>query len=203
MKVTDGSGDGMRPIVFMLAFCAALIANFAETSAAQSFVPAPNGTFVLDFDSEDGNFSLWRVDDLTGINTMRARATLVRKGHHDRWAPSFTIALGDDQGQARLSIIAAPNSGPLIIQSALIQGQSRSQEDNFALTPHFQEAFDIHVEWTAEGVVTFTVFSRAAQGVNGYERRQVSLGRGPTTLSITGSTGEVLFDPLQLGRLSP
>lgn len=191
-----------RTIASALVVCLTLL-TFGGAAAAQTFVAAPNSSFVLDFDSEDGNYSLWRVADLSGANALRTRATFVRKGQHDQYAPSFTIAVGDDSAQARISISAAPRSGPLIVETALTQGQERSQEDNFALTPHFQEAFDLHVDWTQDGLVTFTVFSRAAQAVNGYERHQVDLGRAPNTLSITGSTGEVLFDPVQLGRTAP
>ncbi|HYD88786.1 MAG TPA: hypothetical protein VEA80_15030 [Vitreimonas sp.] len=171
-------------------------------AAAQSFSAAPNASFVLDFDSEDGNFSLWRATDLTGINALRARATFVRKGQHRQWAPSFAISVGSEGADASISFTAAPRSGPLMVEAALWRGGEPSAEETFLLTPAFQEPFDIHVDWTEEGLVTFTVFSRAAQAVNGYERRQVNLGQAPTTVRITGSTGEVLFEPLQLGHVA-
>lgn len=184
--------------IFAAWLCAAQGSAFAQT-----FTASPNSSFVLDFDSEDGNFSLWRLNDLSGLTALRARTTFARKGTDARWAPSFSIAVGNDNATARLSVLAAPNSGPLIVETSLVQGRTRDQRETFVLTPTFEEPFDLHVNWTPDGVVTFRIYSRAAQAVNGYEQHQVRLGVPPTALSISGSTSEVQFDPLQLGTTSP
>lgn len=189
----------------MCAGLTALVVAFMAahgTAHAQSFTAAPNATFVLDLDSADGNFSLWQARDLAGINALRARATFVRKGEHRRWAPTFSITASGGEGRAAITFTAAPSSGPLLVGAALWRNGQKSEEETFLLPPAFEEPFDIHVEWTESGLVTFTVFSSAARAANGFERHQVDLGEAPTSLRITGSTGEVLFDPLQLGHVT-
>lgn len=185
----------------LIGACLALcLANGAE---AQTFVAAPNGSFLLDLDSQAGNYSIWRANDITGVNAVRAHVTFARKGTDARYAPSFQIRVGNSGEDALLSVVAAPNSGPLIVQTALSRGQQQTAQEVFVLTPVFQESFDLDVDWTDAGVVTFTVHSRAAQAVNGYERHQVTLSAPPTRFGANGSTGEVTFDPIQLGHVGP
>ncbi|MFO1018195.1 MAG: hypothetical protein U1E03_11395 [Hyphomonadaceae bacterium] len=201
--MNDYDAPRMKRSRFVCAALAAIVLGLfgsIQTAHAQLFTAAPNASFVLDLDSADGNFSLWQANDLTGINTLHARATFVRKGEHRRWAPTFSISASGESDRAAITFTAAPRSGPLLVEVALWRNGEKSAEEMFLLPPAFEEPFDIHVEWTEGGLVTFTVFSRAAQAVSGFERHQVDLGQAPTSIRITGSTGEVLLDPLQLGQ---
>jgi len=193
MKMSSVSGT-------LIAACLTLFV--AQSAEAQSFVPSPNASFLLDLDTQSGSYSLWRVNDMAGVNAVRARVTFARKGVDRQYAPSFQIRIGNGDQDALLSVVALSNSGPLIIRSSLSQGQQHSQEETFLLTPVFREVFNLDIDWTPAGVVTFTVHSQAAQAVNGYERHQVTLSRAPTVISANGSTGEVTFDPIQLGHVA-
>jgi hypothetical protein len=193
----------MMRVGYILASALALAMLSVGSASAQTFTAAPNLSFFLDFDSEDGNYSLWRVTDLSGVNALRAHSTLVRKGEHERYSPSFAIAIGGESAQARLQVAALPRSGPLIVRALRVEGNQTTEEQMFLLTPEFRETFDVHVEWTPEGLVTFTVYSNAARAVNGYERRQINLGGAPTVVEVSGSTGEVSFDPIELGAVTP
>jgi hypothetical protein len=192
----------MMRIRYTLASVFALAMLSVGPASAQTFTAAPNLSFFLDFDSEDGNYSVWRATDLSGVNALRAHSTFVRKGQHERYAPSFSIAIGRESAEARLQVTALPRSGPLIVRASRHEGGQTTQEQMFLLTPEFRETFDLNVEWTPEGVVTFTVYSNAAQAVNGFERHQINLGGSPTLVEVSGSTGEVSFDPIELGSVT-
>ncbi len=181
---------------------AACLVFVGQSAAAQSFAPSPNGSFLLDLDTQSGSFSVWRANEIAGVNAVRAHVTFARKGVDRQWAPTFQIRLSNESHDAVLSFVAVPNSGPLIVQASLVQGQQQSEQQTFLLTPTFQEAFDIDIDWTPAGVVTFTVHSQAAQAVNGYERHQVTISGPPNTISATCSTGEVTFNPIQLGHVT-
>lgn len=132
---------------------------------------------------------------------MEAQVTFVRKGKDRQWAPGFWVSLGNDEELARLSAVALPQSGPLILQTKRFADNQAEVLSVFALTPEFEEEFRLRIQWDNEGGVLFTVFSEAAQAVNGYESHTVQLKQPPSKLVIGGSTGEVIFNPLQLGTL--
>jgi hypothetical protein len=206
------------------AFALAVAAGFAGAAHAETFTPAPNAVYVIDLDTQAGAFSRWRLSDLTGFNALRGRVTFVRKGSDRQVPPVFRVALGDDQQQAWLQITAMPQSGPLIARVYRLEGQTEVDVLYFSATPNYREPFDLKIEWTPDGRVSFLLTSQAAgtpidigpvqaggrarpaqpaPASEGAERREVFLGRAPTWLLIDNSTGEVTIDPLQLGWAQP
>ena len=206
------------------AFALAITALFASAARAETFTPAPNAAYVLDLDTQAGAFSQWRLGDLSGFNALRGRVTFLRKGSDRQWPPVFRIALGDDQQQAWLQVTALPHSGPLIVRTYRLEGQTELDVQYFTLTPNYREPFDLKIDWTDDGRVSFVLSSLAAgtgidiaplQGGSrprtapaaaaqvGAERREVLLSRAPAWLLIDNSTGEVMLDPLQLGWAQP
>lgn len=171
-------------------------------ATAQSFVGAPSANFVLDLDTKDGASSSWRVDDLSGLNALEARVTFLRKGKHKKWAPGFSISLGDEEVQARLHVTAFPDTDILFFRTEILGTDSKQEPEMFFLPPKFGEEFELHIDWSPEGNVTFIVSSKAAEELGGYERHEVQLGRAPSMLKVSGSTGEVMFNPIKLGRIN-
>ena len=191
----------MRLVFEKIFTCFVVAACIAGMATAQTFVAAPNISFVLDFDTDDGAYSSWRADDLSGLNAMEARVTFLRKGKHKKWVPSFSISLADEADRATLSVTALPKSGPLVMRTETSSERGDDPFPVYALPPEFGEEFDLLVEWNDQGLVVFTVYSKAAETMNGYERHEVQLDHAPNKLRISVSTGEVMFDPLRLGRM--
>jgi hypothetical protein len=112
----------------------------------------------------------------------------------------------------------------LIARVYRLEGQTEVDVLYFTATPNYREPFDLKIEWTPDGRVSFLLTSQAARAPidigpvqaggrsratqpapapEGAERREVFLGRAPTWLLIDNSTGEVTIDPLQLGWAQP
>lgn len=168
---------------------------------AQSFVVAPNSSFTLNLDSEDGNFSLWKAEDLSGLSALEARVTFVRKGSHRQWMPTLMVAIEGQTSTALFRVVSFRRRGELTVRTELIAQDSETVIQEFLFAPELGEEFDLRVEWTSEGAVVFTVHSRSAPLVDGFERHEVQLGQRPSSLRISNSTGEVNFAPLRLGNI--
>lgn len=73
----------------------------------------------------------------------------------------------------------------------------------FLLPVEVNETFDLELDWTAEGKVVAVVRSKAARDLNGFERHEISMKGAPASLRISGSSGEIDYETLQLGRTTP
>lgn len=60
------------------------------------------------------------------------------------------------------------------------------------------QAFDLQVEWTPGGLVTFSFIPNTATGT--VERRSIQLDAASRQVVVSASTGELLLNPLELGR---
>jgi hypothetical protein len=185
-------------ILFLAAAC--VLATFANSAWAADFERAPNQSFSLDLDTEAGNFSQWRSGDLTGFNALRTRMTFVRLGAHSKWAPSFHLSLVNGGERATFDVTGVAGKKPLIASLVHWKDQKEASREAFLMMPEAAETFALEVDWTPTGEVTVVVRDKAAQALNGFERRSVSLAAAPSSLEISGSTGEVTLSPLELGR---
>ncbi len=190
-----------RDLAIILPVMAGLSALAAPAAHAAPFTPAPNASFVLDLDTRNGAFSEWRADDLTNLNALRAKLTVARLGDDPQWSPVFTITLKNQDSEARFQISAVKG---LLLPTAQSSAAGKDiQRDLFLAPPTVGETFGLDVDWNADGTASIVIHTKAADGLNGFERHDVKLSGPPTQIEITDSTGEMTLDPLQLGRTAP
>ncbi len=168
---------------------------------AGDFQPVKHGSYLVDLDTQDGNFSLWKTSDVSDVNALRAHLTLLRKGS-GKYAPSVVLSLLSGDKRVSLKVIALPKSGPMFLQ--VVKDNDDKTGQMILTPPEFQEAFDIHVRWTPDGKVSFDVYSKANKDIGqGFEHHEVDLGGAVTDIEITNSTGEAEFNKLELGNEAP
>lgn len=185
-------------MLFLAAACA--LATAANSASAGEFQRAPNQSFSLDLDTEPGNFSQWRSGDLTGLNALRTRMTFVRLGTHPKWAPSFHLSLVNGGERATFDVQGVGGKKPLIATLVHWKDRKEASRETFLMMPEAGETFALEADWTPTGEVTIVIRDKAAEALNGFERRSVTLAAAPSSLEISGSTGEVTLSPLELGR---
>ena len=186
------------------ALAVALVLSVAAGAAsADTFRPIKHGTFSFDLDTADGAFSVWKLDDVSDIDALRARITFLRKGKGE-YAPTMTLAILAGEQRAVLQFLAFPKSGPLV-GYVYDKAGSKGPASQLVLTPpDFKEPFDVVVRWTPEGKVSFDIFTAANKKVSqGFEHHELALGAAVTGVQISNSTGEVEFGKLELGNMAP
>jgi hypothetical protein len=192
-------GLAMRPYLPIAVVCFAV---GLPTALAGEFEAAPNATYAIDLDTDEGRFSEWKLTDLRGLNAARGKVTFVQLRVHERWAPGLNIALGDGDDRVQFTVVS-PTRKPPLLAMLETHGKIPKHSEVFAFGPELNEPFGLEIEWTPQGKVTVTIRTKAAQAVNGFERHELDLGRAPTWFRFGGSTSEVSVEPLMLGRIKP
>jgi hypothetical protein len=175
---------------------AAVCVLFAGTPVlAGAFTPLlPLGSTALDFDTQDGAYSFWRVATLDSINAIRTTFQAHRLGQDPRWAPAFTIALVSGSNRIDFRIASDTRRAPLTMRITRFEGGKPGEDQAFETTIGLDEKLDLAVDWTPAGDVTVTA---------GQEAHSIALGAAVTSVEFYGSTGEAEFDPLRLGHFAP
>ncbi len=190
---------------FKILAMAAAFALAASGANAGTFQAAPHGSYLLDMDTGDGNFSLWETKDVADINAVQAHITFARKGKSKDYAPSFRITLetaGDVS--ARVDFSALPKSGPLIGFVTTFKGRDETGRELIIMGPEFAEPFDLKIAWTADGKISVDTYDKAVATIGqGFEHHQADVGQAITAVSVSVSTGEVEFNKLELGTVTP
>ena len=179
-----------------LAIIVALVATITcwTGASAGSFAPLPVlGNTVLDFDTQSGSYSGWVISDIGSINAVHATLQIHRLGSDPKWAPSFSIIISNGDSRVAFKILALPGESSLIMQLAR-SAKENSDDPQLLGTLGLNQAVDVAIEWTADGTVTVTA---------GKETRTAVLGAPAKALEFVGSTGEVEFNPLQIGTSTP
>jgi len=165
-----------------------------NAASAETFAPVPVlGTTVLDLDTQGGNYSGWVINDVGPINSARATLQVHRVGTDPKWAPNFSITVSSGERSAALNILKSGPDLPIFVQAIFLVG-GKTQDVQPLGTLELNTPLDVAVEWAADGSVTIRV---------GKETRTIRLGAPVKMLSFTGSTGEVEFNPLQIGQVLP
>lgn len=178
----------------------------AEPALAGEFHVAPHGSYKIDLDTQDGNFSQWETSDVSDINTLHAHITFLRKGSGN-YAPIMTMGLMSGGKSVYIQFVALAQKGPLfgIVHGTHPDDQGTSAKFNenrqLILTPpEFSEGFDVHVSWTPEGKVSFDIYDKANASLSqGFEHHEVQLDGPVTSVRLSNSTSEVEFNKLELG----
>jgi hypothetical protein len=169
-------------------FCIATSQTWADDFASYPAI----GPSLLDFDTEDGHLSVWKVDDIGPMTGLRTSIKLNRIGSDPRWAPSITLAViaGDERAQFQF-VKKDPRAVAMTIATQLLQDGKVRDFSNFDTTLVLNQKVDMAIDWTDDGGVTFQL--------NG-QRHRVKLAKKVTGLVISNSTCEVEFDDFLLGR---
>lgn len=187
----------------MLFAAAVGLAVSGAAAHAAEFTPAPNQSFTVDLDTQAGNFSLWRAEELNGVNAVRSQITFVRLGTDPKWSPMFRVSLVRGTERVAFSVTGLPGKNLLIPMLTTTRDSKKMGDDIYVMTPQVGERFGLEIDWTPDGAVSVMIRDKAAQEISGFERHVGKLSGPPTSLEISGSTGEVEFKPLKLGRATP
>jgi hypothetical protein len=162
--------------------------------SAETFTPVPVlGNTVLDFDTQSGNYSGWVIKDLDAINAVRATLQVHRVGSDPKWAPNFSITLLNGDKRVAFNIVRAASDLPLIVRVKQ-PGDKADDLGQFLGKLDLNTPLDVAIDWTADGKVTVKAGGKTVS---------VPLGAPVKGLEITGSTGEIEFNPLQIGQVTP
>ncbi|HRD27755.1 MAG TPA: hypothetical protein PLO65_05600 [Caulobacter sp.] len=181
---------------------AVVAASLAAAPAwAADFQPAPNADYVLDLDTPDDSFSLWRQSDLSGISAARAQVTFRRVGRKKAFSPGASIILANDQSEARLSFVVAPKGAVAILIAS--RGETKLGSELFVMPVEPGETFGLELDWTPEGKVVVRMATRAVKtlGGDGFERHEITMAGAPTRMEIVGVAAEIELKPLTLGSV--
>lgn len=177
-----------------LVWCLTALLLFAFGASAGAFTPLPVlGTTRLDLDVEDGHYCGWMIDDVGQANALRATVQIHRLGSDPKWAPSFNIVLKNSDKRVTFNILAPAPGLPLVVR---VKGPADKAEDMGQVVGKLDldTPLDVAIDWTADGNISVTI---------GGQTVTAALGGPVKGLEITGSTGEIEFNPLQIGTASP
>lgn len=185
----------------MTAAIAAAMLLWAPAAGAAEFAAAPNASHVIDLDTPDNSMSLWQLDEMSGVNALRARVTFARVGKKTQYGPIVVLVLSNGQSETRLTFLLTPKA------SMALLGAHRGDTDLggtiFLLPVDPKETFGLEIDWTPEGQVTVRIATKAARamGGDGFERHEVTMDGAPTRIQVLGGGSEVEFKPLTLGAV--
>jgi hypothetical protein len=173
----------------------ALAVVAAAPAYADAFVPVPQlADMVLDQDTANGKYSVWRIAHPETLNAIRTAVQVHRLGQDDRWAPGFGIFLKSGDKEVAFQIFSDTRQPPLAMHLFANKDGTTTEDQKFAATLGLDQKLDLAIDWTADGVVTVEA---------GGEKHTIALGAPVTSVDFSSSTGEVEFNPLQIGRTGP
>src|SRR5580704_299115 len=175
------------------------VSALVQPSSAATFSPAPQASYLIDLDTPSQHLSVWDLNDLGTLNALRATVKINAIVPTDgKVKPGFLIGFTNGDEMASVFIADAPKGGGLVMGLGATRGDKRLGGGGVflsAVTIGIAQAFDLAIDWTADGKLTATL--------NGRESYTVQLSKAPTKLEIEGSSGEIELNPLTLGRSQP
>ena len=146
--------------------------------------------YTFDLDTQAGHYSLWALNTLRH-DCLHARLIIGELRRKDRWVPGFDLRLRAGEGIVFLRIWAPQAKPPL--RMVLERGDGRQLTDSvpFARTLSRDDTFHVDLDWSRAGVLRAAVDS---------EVHEISLPFRPTSFEISGSTGQIKADSLDLFR---
>lgn len=192
-----------RPALGLAALMLSTLA-LGPVRAEEPFRPAPGYERInLDLDTEDGHFSEYKITETCGMNALRAVITIKRVGSKggaiiplgaDSKAgveSNATLGLKGEKDLVALQAVADTKQKRIRIRlSSNVNGAAR--EEWFAKTYDLKQPIQLALKWGEDGAVE--------AALEGGETHIIHLGGGVRQVSLANSTGEALFDPVQLGR---
>ena len=138
------------------------------------------GSTLIDLDSAPGNYSVWKVSDLS-TNSVTFDATYASVKKHEEWAPSYSIALSDGHGQSikfkgSFQGANAPETSAVISKN----GKDISSTDSI-LAFNLKTRYKVSLAWADKEIEV------TANGIT----KSYSVDFNPTEIEIICSTGEL------------
>ncbi|MGC2197966.1 MAG: hypothetical protein WA628_25065 [Terriglobales bacterium] len=187
----------------MCFFLGTAIAQNPTDALFNAFQPAPSQRFYLDLDTAEGKYSQWSTDDVGTLNAIRASLVVKRLATHAHWMPSFVLALGknapDRLGQLSNSVslqISSPDRHPpLELRIVRYDNGYKTVDEKLDKTLEVNEKLEVELFFAMPDTI---VLNLGSAGV-----RKVKVPWKPGSVIVTGSTCEVMIDPLELGTVNP
>ena len=186
----------------MLRLTGMAVAFVATISAAAAEVPPDNPTNLVStrelrpfvFDAKEGTYQSRNVPLDCGTNAVQLKAHFTRLGKQKtKWAPAISLSIVSAGILAAVQIAPKDFNPPIQIAVVTFDLDHQTEVERVMLYNTFELETPVPVlaTWSSDGLITFNV---------GGETRSVNL-RGPVTqVSVAGSTGAGVIDPLETGR---
>jgi hypothetical protein len=152
-------------------------------------MPAYAETTLIDLDSSPGNYSMWKVSALSKTS-VSFEATYLKRQKHEKWAPSYSIALGDGHGRSitfsgtyQETDVPDADMAMSVDDKKVSTGKSNLQ---LALMEHYK----VTMSWS-NSMVTVTSNGAASQYPVNFK---------PSELTIICSTGELEVKNITFGQ---
>jgi len=175
------------------------IALAALSSAAQAgdFKVAPHGSYLIDLDTADDSFSVWRSEDLGDVNAVHAHMRIARCGKSKEYACQAHIRLYSGDKSVSIAVTSLKPGAPLYV--TLDDGVDAHRQ-MFLSAPAADEAFDFDIHWSPDGKISVDLYDTVSRGVGqGFEHHEYDLAAPVKAMEVTGSTSEVEVNKLELG----
>lgn len=164
------------------------------SAQAQSFAKAPGEAFSLDLDVAEGTFSYWHHGELGAFNAMHLKLAMLGVRDDPEWLPICTIRLSDagPHNSLILQLVSPERQRMLNFALARRVGDKEVSLDPIEIAAAVGDRFDVLLSWSASGV---------AIRIDGQGLEPVPLTWRVDSVTLSGSTGECEFDPVEFGRL--
>jgi hypothetical protein len=146
--------------------------------------------FQLDFDTADGNFSEWKVQELGDAKRLRAVVKSARLGKHDRWQPFLRITSKSAPDEYWGLLMSAKNNAALPSVSAVHCGSKiATQEVPFALVMSMNQRRLVELSRATPAKLILR---------SGDETHELPMTASATGISVPSGTGEFLVNDIRL-----
>lgn len=181
---------------------------FVTPAFAGEFTPNPLTTYVIDLDTPDQHMSAWELGDISSLNALRATVKINGLvAPSGEMKPGFIIKLGNDDESTTIYIAGNPKENRLAVTLSHTVGKSDTKEGGVYLTSltfEPRQAFDLAIDWTADGKLTATLSGYKGPNPPGNpETKSVQLRAAPKQIAIYSANGEIEINPIKLGRTAP
>jgi len=180
-----------RPARF---YCAVAIAAFITIAMGchGSWAQSVEQKFHLDFDTFDGHFSSWKLDDVGSVKSLRATIKVTRLGTHERWTPVLRIEVTSKSTTDEywgLLVTADQHVAPLTAYSVQRSNKNTAQRDPFAKKINTNEAVAVELSWATAGKLLIRI---------GGEARELPMPAPVAGILVLSGTGDFHLDNVTL-----
>jgi len=135
-------------------------------------------TTLIDLDTDPGHYSTWQVTDISE-SSVSFKATFLELKKHKKWQPTYTVELGDKQGNS-INFKGA-YVGPLFVSSATLSNGDGETSNESVLKFTLKQQIAVSLSW-GNGVLHVT---------SNEVTQDYQVGFNPTELKISCSTGNL------------
>jgi len=174
-----------RPLILASAL---LVLTSLQSTAAQQIRDSVD-QYAFDLDTQSGHFSSWSLRTLRHT-CLRATLVIGEIRKDSRWTAAYALWLENENNRAYLQIWAPRRGPPLVV--VLLGARDRQTTDSvlFTRTLERDDTFHVSLDWSRSGVLRAAVDS---------EVHEIKLPFRPVSFEVTGSTGQIKADSLELG----